>query len=291
MKSRLLSAAAGLLLGLGLSRLARPQPSAAPPPPPPANAVVSAPAPIPAATPPIPTRTTTDPKLRPPSPSRSALPTITPAADGTLTLADPSSGTKVSLSPDEARNLSTNLIAAATAIGASHPRGPSWSPGQAAGPPDTTEHADRSTAWAPSSQDGGREWLKLSFPKSVEIREINIHESFNPGAVARVIALLPNGTERTLWEGTAPADSALIEHSIPVPKGTRSDTIRIELDTTRVPGWNEIDAVELVGTDSSRQWASSASASSWFGEPFNTPIDPFVPLTDPIDFVDLRKSP
>ena len=282
MKSRLLSAAAGLLLGLGLSRLARPQPDPAlpppPPPPPPANAVVSAP--IPAATPPIPTRTTTDPKHRPPSPSRSAVPTITPADDGTLTLADPSSGTKVSLSPDEARNLSTNLLAAATAIGASHPRGPSWSPGQAAGPPDTTEHADSTSAWAPASQNGGREWLKVSFPKSVEISEINIHESYNPGAVARVVALLPNGRERTLWEGAASADSALIEHSIPVPKGTRSDTIRIELDTSRVPGWNEIDAVELVGSDGSRQWASSATASSWYGEPFNTPIDGFVPAIE-----------
>ena len=291
MKSRLLSAAAGILLGLGLSRFARPHPDPTPPPPPPpASAVVSAPLPKPV-TPPIPARTPTDPQPRPPTASGSALPTITPAEDGTHTLSDPYSGTQFTLSAEDARNLSTNLLSASTAMAASRPRGPSWSPGQAAGPPDTTEHADSPSAWAPASQNGGREWLKLSFPKSVEIREINIHESYNPGAVSRVVALLPNGLEQTLWEGTAPADSALIEHSIPVPKGTRSDTIRIELDTSRVPGWNEIDAVELVGSDGSRQWASSATASSWFGEPFNTPIDSFVPLVEPLDFIDLPKTP
>jgi hypothetical protein len=279
MKSRLLSAAAGLLLGLGLSRLARPHPDPAPPPPPPpSSAVVSAP--ILSPTPPIPSRPPTSPKHRPPSTSSSTLPTVTAAEDGTLTLSDPASGTQFTLSAEDARNLSTNLLSASSSIASSRPRGPSWSPGQAAGPPDTTTHADSTSAWAPASQNGGREWLKVSFPKSVEISEINIHESYNPGAVSRVVALLPNGRERTLWEGAAAADSALIEHSIPVHKGTRSDTIRIELDTSRVPGWNEIDAVELVGSDGSRQWASSATASSWYGEPFNTPIDGFVPAIE-----------
>ena len=40
----------------------------------------------------------------------------------------------------------------------------------------------------------------------------------------------------------------------------------IHLDTTRVPGWNELDAVELVGRDGSRQWATSADASSTYAE-------------------------
>jgi hypothetical protein len=33
-----------------------------------------------------------------------------------------------------------------------------------------------------------------------------------------------------------------------------------------VPGWNEIDAVELIG-DGIRQWAKSAAASSSFSDP------------------------
>lgn len=42
--------------------------------------------------------------------------------------------------------------------------------------------------------------------------------------------------------------------------------MRIYLDTALSPGWEEIDAVELVAKDGSRQWATSASASSTYAE-------------------------
>ena len=41
--------------------------------------------------------------------------------------------------------------------------------------------------------------------------------------------------------------------------------MKVYLDTKRVAGWNEIDAVELIGRDGSRQWAKGASASSSYG--------------------------
>jgi len=51
-----------------------------------------------------------------------------------------------------------------------------------------------------------------------------------------------------------------------VPPGIRSDKLRVELDTKRVAGWNEIDAVELIGSDGTRQWATESTASSYYGE-------------------------
>ena len=36
-------------------------------------------------------------------------------------------------------------------------------------------------------------------------------------------------------------------------------------EDVRVPGWNEIDAVEVVG-DGLRQWAATATASSSFSD-------------------------
>ena len=41
--------------------------------------------------------------------------------------------------------------------------------------------------------------------------------------------------------------------------------LRVELDTNRSNGWNEIDAVELVGPDG-RQWAAHARASSSYAD-------------------------
>ncbi|MGI8605496.1 MAG: hypothetical protein ACR2OZ_21180 [Verrucomicrobiales bacterium] len=145
-------------------------------------------------------------------------------------------------------------------------KGAAWGHEQAAGAPDTHEAGDLQTAWASREPDGGTEWLELKYDKPVEVSQINVHETFNPGAVAKITALNPDGTEKVLWEGTEPREEAPVEMSFPVPAGIRSDQIKVYLDTGRVPGWNEIDAVEVVATDGTRQWASSSKASSHYGD-------------------------
>lgn len=200
--------------------------------------------------------------------------------DGTFTVSDPSGAWQKVMSAEEVRNLSRAMDSAIQASLTKMPGGPSWSPGRAAGAPDTADHGDYSTAWASQSPDGGKEWLQVKYPKSVEISEINIHETYNPGAISKVSALMPDGSERVIWEGTMDAGQDVIERAVKVPPGVRSDQIRIELDTSRVPGWNEIDAVELVGRDGSRQWGTESTASSYFGEGRGQAMT----LTEQLDF-------
>ena len=111
----------------------------------------------------------------------------------------------------------------------------------------------------------------------MEIQEINVLETHNPGSIAKIAAILSDGSEKTLWQGTATqpenGEDAL-ETSLPVPKGTTASQIKVYLDTTRVQSWPEIDAVEMVGTNGSRQWATTSSASSSYSEnyaPIPTP--------------------
>ncbi len=186
--------------------------------------------------------------------------------NGTFMVSDPSGTWQKVMSAEEVRNLSRAMDSAMQASVTKLPGGPSWSPGRAAGAPDTAGHGDYSTAWASQSPDSGKEWLQVKYQKSVEISEINIHETYNPGAISKVSALMPDGSERVIWEGTMDPGQDVIERAVKVPPGVRSDQIRIELDTSRVPGWNEIDAVELVGRDGSRQWGVESKASSYFGE-------------------------
>jgi hypothetical protein len=75
-----------------------------------------------------------------------------------------------------------------------------------------------------------------------------------------------DGRETVLWEGTASTGPAPRDFVVPVTGNVQSSSIVVHLDTTRVAGWNEIDAVELVGRDGSRQWATGADASSTFAE-------------------------
>ncbi len=147
-----------------------------------------------------------------------------------------------------------------------------WDHAQATGAPDTHEAGDKPTAWAPLKPGSGEQWLQLGYEKAVELKEVNIHETYNPGAISKVAALMPDGSEQVLWQGTAvkanSGDESL-ETSVPVPPGTTANQVRIYVDTDRVGSWPEIDAVELVGTNGSRQWASSSSASTSYSQNYS----------------------
>jgi hypothetical protein len=147
----------------------------------------------------------------------------------------------------------------------------SWGPEQLVGPPNTLDAGDQTTAWAQYTSNGGDEWLQVTFEKSVDIAEVIVRETYNPGTVAKVAAVLPNGQETAIWEGTEPAIQAPVDMSFPTTQKVNANTIKVYLDRRRARGWNEIDAVELVGRDGSRQWAASATVSSAYSiSPGNT---------------------
>jgi hypothetical protein len=138
-----------------------------------------------------------------------------------------------------------------------------WGPEQVVGPANTMQAGDQSTAWAQYTSSGpDGEWLQVTFERAVDIAEVIVRETYNPGAISKVVAILPNGQESILWEGTEPSVQAPVDMSFPATQKVEAKTAKIYLDRRRVSGWNEIDAVELVGRDGSRQWAASATVSS-----------------------------
>jgi len=141
-----------------------------------------------------------------------------------------------------------------------------WGPEQATGPPDTMRAVDARTAWATQAENAGIEWLKLDYEQAIEVAEVRVWESYNPGAVCKVSAILDDGTELILWEGQDPTREAPDALVVFVDGDVTTKSVTVYLDTSLVDNWNEIDAVELVGRDGTRHWASSASASSFYGE-------------------------
>lgn len=146
-------------------------------------------------------------------------------------------------------------------------KGRGWGPEQVIGPPDTLQAGDIPTAWASRQPDAGAEWLKVDYEREVVVAEVRVRETHNPGAVIRVTAVLAGGEEALIWEGIEEPAKAPVDRSFPSPHPFKAKSLKIYLDTAKVPGWNEIDAVELIGTDGTRQWASNASASSSFASP------------------------
>jgi hypothetical protein len=120
-----------------------------------------------------------------------------------------------------------------------------WSAAQATGEPDTVGFGDQPTAWASREPDRGPEWLELEYAAAVRVTRVRVHETFNPGAVTRIEGLADDGSARVLWEGRDPGAEWLETDAAPGSAAFRR--IRITLASDQVAGWNEIDAVELVG--------------------------------------------
>jgi hypothetical protein len=144
-------------------------------------------------------------------------------------------------------------------------RASGWSALQATGAPDSMRDGDQQTAWAPAQADGGEEWLQLEYANSVPIAQVNVREVCGPGCITKVIAVLDGGAEVPVWQGEPPVNASPSDTPFAAPANIVARRVKVYLDTKRVAGWNEIDAVELIGRDGSRQWAKSASASSSYG--------------------------
>ncbi len=144
--------------------------------------------------------------------------------------------------------------------------GLNWSPPQATGAPDTTAAGDAVTAWASMSADGQAEWLMLDYEQAVVPQRIDVYESYKPGALVRMTVFTSDGKEVEVWQGTdpTPTSAAMGVSKIPVSVDFKTKRVKLYIDSPAVAGWNEIDAVGLVGEDGKTQWASDAQASSWY---------------------------
>ena len=151
--------------------------------------------------------------------------------------------------------------------------GPRWDTSQATGPPNTPGSGDIQTAWASSMPDAGPEWLVLDYAKPVTAQSVEIHETYNPGAVNQISVFAADGRELMVWRGIDPTSTSAPRgiSRIPLDVDFPVQRIKVYIDSAAVPGWNEIDAVGLVEETGRTHWAAKAYASSSFGRNLKLP--------------------
>jgi len=132
-----------------------------------------------------------------------------------------------------------------------------WSAEQILGQPNTylavktasvPKNGDLPTAWASESEDGQSEFIKVGFEIPAQITGVKIYETYNPGSVERVEAIDETGNAHLLWQGVAevlPKRKRIFRIDVP-PTAYKVHALVIHLDSQRVPGWNQIDAVGIV---------------------------------------------
>ena len=155
-----------------------------------------------------------------------------------------------------------------------------WGPEQACGEPDTKEAGDLGTAWASREQDARGEWLLLEYATPVRAASVEIHETFNPGALEAIAILDPAGAEIEVWRAGA-APTAVAEPGrvlkIDLPLGFTVERLKLYLRSEAVPGWNEIDAVGLRDDKGVLHWAARAEAASTYADAAPAAAAPALP--------------
>ncbi len=140
---------------------------------------------------------------------------------------------------------------AASAKAKSSYSNPNYGPAKATGAPDVGVAGDSIDAWCPGQQNAGTDWLEVMFAKPARATEVRVRQTFNPGAIVKVEAIAPDGTTHLWWQGTdpyrRPATREIAWFAVNVPPTSYPVAkIKLTLNLAAVPGWKQIDAVQLV---------------------------------------------
>jgi hypothetical protein len=143
---------------------------------------------------------------------------------------------------------------AASARASSEYGTPRYGAGQATGAPNIPLGlaGDNPDAWCPAEKNAGSAWLELTFAKPVHATEVRVRQNNAPGAIAKVEVISPDGTTHVWWQGVDPFVEPRVREiawfAVRVPRTDHLVArVKLTLNLATVPGWKQIDAVQLVG--------------------------------------------
>lgn len=112
-------------------------------------------------------------------------------------------------------------------------------------------YGDNANAWAAKTANTQREFMELSFDSAQTVTQVEIYETYSPGAVYEVALRQMSGEWIVVYDEPAVKpenDEEARIFTIEVePPVYNVNAVRIDLDCTTIDGWNEIDAVALTG--------------------------------------------
>lgn len=124
-----------------------------------------------------------------------------------------------------------------------------WSANQMTGAPDVyPECGDITEAWA-SNSSSEVATVNLTYAQAVIPSQINIYQTYYPGAISQVTVMSANGESAVVYTAV-PADIDECPYILTIDvSGVNFAVKQVEIvvDQTNHASWNEIDAVELVG--------------------------------------------
>jgi predicted aspartyl protease len=94
------------------------------------------------------------------------------------------------------------------------------------------------------------DWLELSYATPVYATQVVIYQTYNPSQVVKVELIDAGGNAHEVYTAQPAEQTCPFTLTISVTKTDyKVSKIRITVDQTVLGGWNEIDAVQLIGYD------------------------------------------
>jgi hypothetical protein len=150
--------------------------------------------------------------------------------------------------PPAARHTGTQWASAVRGMSTQYTTG-SWAATKALGAPDVyPASGDNANAWASLGADDRDEYLELWFAQPMRASAVEVYETFNPGAVRSITLITTSGKRIDAYQAT-PAATGTEANLLRASVGCTTEpiaSVRVDLGSTQVGGWNEIDAVGLV---------------------------------------------
>jgi YD repeat-containing protein len=158
----------------------------------------------------------------------------------------------------------------------------SWSAAQALGAPDVPGYGDDYRAWAALDPDNldpnsnGIEYLTLGFATPQSSNGVKIRESYNSGFVKQIDAVDTDGMYHTVWTGTDASEPGSLVDFVATwsPTSYLTAGVKIYVDSLHVPGdWEEIDAVQLLGTAPPATYVQTAGTTTLAGGTLDADVE------------------
>jgi hypothetical protein len=126
--------------------------------------------------------------------------------------------------------------------------GSDWTAKSATGAPDVTTCSDDVNAWA-SQEDNTVEWIELTYATPINATLVRVLQTYNPTQIVKIELIEPNGTAHVVHNEKPKQVTCPQTLSISFQKTAyKVNRVKITIDQSVLGlGWNEIDAVELVG--------------------------------------------
>ncbi len=103
-------------------------------------------------------------------------------------------------------------------------------------------------AWSPASMSNSEgEWVKVGFDKPMEIEQVGVAENYNPGAITHIYVYDMADNRKLLYKNinVGPITSKGRVFSIYARTDYKVKAVEVWLNTSKVPGFNQIDAIAI----------------------------------------------